>query len=134
MIAGILESALYVDDLDAAEAFYGGILGLTKIAAQANRHIFFKAGSGVLLIFNPEETAIPAPSGALPVPPHGAKGAGHLCFTLEGDDFAALRARLEEHAVPVEADFRWPNGARSVYFRDPAGNSLECAEKRLWNL
>ena len=30
--AAILESALYVDDLDAAEAFYGGTLGLERIA------------------------------------------------------------------------------------------------------
>ncbi|TPW28084.1 glyoxalase/bleomycin resistance/extradiol dioxygenase family protein [Martelella alba] len=134
MIAGILESALYVDDLDAAEAFYGGILGLTKIARQENRHIFFRVGPGVLLLFNPEETVLPAPDGALPVPAHGAKGQGHLCFHLEGNDFAALLEKLADHDIPVEADFRWPNGARSVYFRDPAGNSLECAEKRLWNL
>ena len=26
----------------------------------------------------------------------------------------------------------WPNGARSLYFRDPAGNSVEIAEPRLW--
>ena len=28
----------------------------------------------------------------------------------------------------------WPNGARSIYFRDPAGNSLECAEPGLWSI
>ena len=27
---------------------------------------------------------------------------------------------------------RWPNGARSIYVRDPAGNSLEFAEPALW--
>jgi hypothetical protein len=34
---------------------------------------------------------------------------------------------------PVEADFRWPNEARSIYVRDPAGNSVEFAEPRLWD-
>ncbi len=46
----------------------------------------------------------------------------------------AMCVRLEAEGVAIEADFRWPNGARSLYFRDPAGNSLECAEAKLWNL
>jgi catechol 2,3-dioxygenase-like lactoylglutathione lyase family enzyme len=29
-------------------------------------------------------------------------------------------------------EFDWPNGAHSMYFRDPAGNSLEIAERALW--
>jgi catechol 2,3-dioxygenase-like lactoylglutathione lyase family enzyme len=34
--------------------------------------------------------------------------------------------------VAIEADFRWPNGARSIYVRDPAGTSVELAERPLW--
>ena len=35
--------------------------------------------------------------------------------------------------VAIEADFRWPgSNARSIYVRDPAGNSIEFAEPRLW--
>ncbi|MFO1143760.1 MAG: glyoxalase/bleomycin resistance/extradiol dioxygenase family protein, partial [Amaricoccus sp.] len=44
------------------------------------------------------------------------------------------RARLERAGVAVEADFRWPNGSRSIYVRDPAGNSVEFAEPALWGL
>jgi len=36
--------------------------------------------------------------------------------------------------VAVEADFEWPGGGRSIYFRDPAGNCLEFAEPRIWKL
>ena len=32
----------------------------------------------------------------------------------------------------IEADFRWPNGARSIYVRDPAGNSIELADPAIW--
>ncbi len=53
-IEGILETALYADDLDAAEAFYGDVLGLARSVAAANRHVFFRCGPGVLLIFNAE--------------------------------------------------------------------------------
>lgn len=131
---GILETALYAADLDAAEAFYGGVLGLEKVSRQGNRHLFYRCGAGMLLIFNPAETARPVPAGALPVPSHGATGPGHACFRVRGEQMARILERLQAAGVPLESDFCWPNGARSIYFRDPAGNSLECAEPRLWNL
>jgi catechol 2,3-dioxygenase-like lactoylglutathione lyase family enzyme len=139
--SGILESALYVDDLDKAEAFYGGVLGLERISRVGNRHVFFRCGDGVLLLFNPAETVKPpAPDAKLPVPPHGTKGEGHLCFRATGDEIERFRAHLESHGVAIEADFHWPprgdepSGGRSIYFRDPAGNSLEIAEPRIWGL
>ena len=70
-LEGILETALYADDLDAAERFYGNILGLERITRHENRHVFFRCGPGVLLIFNAKETVVPPPSSAFPVPPHG---------------------------------------------------------------
>ena len=70
----------------------------------------------------------------MPVPAHGATGAGHLCFRVSGDALDGMVKRLDEAGIAIEADFRWPGGARSIYFRDPAGNSLECAEPKLWNL
>lgn len=133
-IEGILETALYAADLHAAADFYGRVLGLAEITHVEGRHIFFRCGAGVLLIFNPDATEQPAHNPAMPVPPHGARGAGHACFRVAGEAMDAVRARLEAEGVAIEADFRWPHGARSLYFRDPAGNSLECAEAKLWNL
>ena len=133
-IEGVLEAALYASNLDAAEHFYGVVLGLKRISRHEDRHVFFCCGQTVVLIFNPAETMKTVPSGSLPVPPHGGIGPGHLCFRLSGDDLDAMVERLTSAGVTIEADFRWPNGARSIYFRDPAGNSLECAEPKLWNL
>lgn len=133
--AAILESALYVDDLDRAEAFYGETLGLTRIAKAEGRHIFFRCGGGVLLLFNADATEIPPPADVrLPVPPHGARGPGHLCFRASGEGIEAWRRDLEKKGITIEADFEWPNGGRSIYFRDPSGNSLEFAEARIWGL
>lgn len=133
--SGILESALYAEDLDAAEAFYGETLGLERISRVGDRHVFFRCGDGVLLLFNPAETVKPpAPDAKLPVPPHGTRGEGHLCFRAEAGEIDRWKAHLEAHGVPVEADFEWPRGGRSIYFRDPAGNSLEFAEPRIWGL
>lgn len=80
----ILEAALYAEDLDAAEAFYGGLLGLERLVRVADRHVFYRVGDGVLLIFNPDETCKPPDNPDLPVPPHGATGPGHVCFAVEG--------------------------------------------------
>ena len=132
--AAILESALYVDDLDAAEAFYGETLGLERIAKVEGRHVFFRCGDGVVLLFVAEATVKPASNPAMPVPPHGAKGAGHLCFRASEDEIETWRSTLEDAGIAVEADFRWPNGARSIYFRDPAGNSLEFADPAIWGI
>jgi catechol 2,3-dioxygenase-like lactoylglutathione lyase family enzyme len=131
--SAILESALYVDDLKAAEEFYGGVLGLEVITRAEGRHVFFRCGSGVLLLFNAAATEVPpAPEARLPVPPHGARGPGHLCFAAKAQEIDRWKAHLEERGVAVEADFEWPNGGRSIYFRDPSGNSLEFAEPRIW--
>lgn len=134
-LSAILESALYVTDLDSAESFYGGILGLERIAKVGGRHVFFRCGSGVVLLFNAEATKIPPPSDArLPVPPHGTVGQGHLCFAASAGEIERWRTRLVELGVEIEADFHWPAGGRSIYFRDPSGNSLEFAEPKIWNL
>jgi catechol 2,3-dioxygenase-like lactoylglutathione lyase family enzyme len=131
-LRAILEAALYAADLDAAERFYGGVLGLERIVRVADRHVFYRLGAGVLLIFNPDETCKPPTNPDLPVPSHGAHGPGHFCFSVEGTALDDWCARLEAAGVKIEADFHWPNGARSIYFRDPAGNSLEMAEPCLW--
>lgn len=128
----VLETALYAADLDAAEDFYGRVLGLEKVGRVGERHIFYRCGRGMLLIFNPEETRTPPNNPGLPVPPHGASGEGHMCFSAEADRLDALAARFGREGIAIEADFRWPNGARSIYVRDPAGNSVEFAEPKLW--
>jgi catechol 2,3-dioxygenase-like lactoylglutathione lyase family enzyme len=134
MIDGILETALYVDDLDAAEAFYGGVLGLEKITRADNRHVFYRCGPGVLLVFNRAETVKPPPEGALPVPAHGTTGAGHTCFRVEERALDQVVEHLIAAGIAIESEVNWPGGARSIYFRDPAGNSLECASPSLWNI
>jgi catechol 2,3-dioxygenase-like lactoylglutathione lyase family enzyme len=132
--AGILETVLYAGDLDAAERFYRDVLGLEPFASVAGRHLFYRCGDQVLLIFKPEATRVPPAAGALPVPPHGAAGPGHICFRATAAELDGWVRRLTAKAVAIEADFEWPRGGRSIYFRDPAGNCLEIAEPRIWGL
>lgn len=128
-----LEVALYAEDLETCAAFYEQVIGLTRGPEAPGRHIFFRLGEGMLLLFNPAASAVPTDNAMLPVPPHGATGQGHLCFAAERSAIAAWKARLITAGVAIEAEFDWPNGARSLYVRDPAGNSIEFAEPALWD-
>ncbi len=134
MPAGILETVLNAKDLAAAETFYRDVLGMEPFAKMSGRHLFYRCGNQVFLIFNPDATRVPPAPGALPVPPHGAVGAGHVCVRASAPEIGAWRDRLESKGVAIEADFEWPGGGPSIYFRDPAGNCLEFAEPRIWKL
>lgn len=136
-VLGTLESALYADDLEAATAFWQGVMGLRAFQTVAGRHVFFRVAEDprpqVLLVFRPGATARPPdPSARLPVPPHGARGPRHFCLAVAPDTMDQWRDHLQASDVAIEADFRWPNGARSIYVRDPAGNSVELADAAIW--
>jgi len=131
----ILETALYAKDLEAAAEFYERVLGMERFAGAEGRHVFFRAEGQVLLLFNPGATEAPAaPDARLPVPPHGARGPGHVCFAATRAEIEGWIAHLANHRVEIETVIDWPGGGRSIYFRDQAGNSLEFAEPRIWGL
>jgi catechol 2,3-dioxygenase-like lactoylglutathione lyase family enzyme len=48
-----------------------------------------------------------------------------LAFCVAKSEVEAWRRHLDAAGVKVESEVSWPNGAHSIYFRDPAGNSLE---------
>lgn len=129
-ILSVVETAIYADDLDAAEDFYQRVLGLNVIAREQDRHVFFQVGaSNVLLAFNPITTLT---GGKLP--PHGATGPGHFALGIELKSLDDWRQHLQTHDVRVEAEVEWPAGGRSIYFRDPAGNSVELVTPGVWRL
>jgi len=126
----VLETCLYVDDLDRAERFYRDVLGLALESRQEGRHVFFHCGQQMLLLFNP----LACRESNEQFPPHGAFGPGHVAFGVREAELPAWTQRLHQHGVAIEKTIDWPAGGRSVYFRDPAGNSLELATPRIWGL
>lgn len=125
----ILETSLYAEDLDRAETFYASVLGLQLFAKEANRHLFYKLDDQMLLVFNPARTERESE-----IAPHGSHGPGHVAFAVPAAELDAWKRQLQSRGVEIEQDMRWPNGARSIYFRDPAKNCLELASPRLWGL
>ncbi|HAY78802.1 MAG TPA: glyoxalase/bleomycin resistance/extradiol dioxygenase family protein [Planctomycetaceae bacterium] len=129
-IHSVLETCLYVDDLAAAEHFYGVVLNLPVVSACESRHVFFRCGDQMLLIFDPTETS--RPDGELP--PHGTTGAGHIALSVTPAELPDWQTRLADFQVEIEHVEIWPNQQRSLYFRDPAGNSVELASPQIWGI
>ena len=134
-LLGILETCICSPDLEAAERFYTTVFGLEVISRVRGRHVFFRCGQGVFLVFDPKQTstAITTVAGT-PIPLHGTQGAGHTAFAIKEAELDAWRARLDQLGVPIEVEIAWPEGCHSIYVRDPAGNSIELATPRLWGL
>ena len=90
------------------------------------RHVFAYMLSGVLLLFQPQETR---PGGSLP--PHGAEGSIHVCFRVPPESYGTWQSRLRDHGVAILHEAAWGRG-RSFYFQDPDGNLLEIADADIW--
>lgn len=123
----IFESVLYADDLAAAEQFYRDVLGL-EVISRSELLVSFRCADGVLLVFNPAQSG----AAGRDVPSHGRSGAGHLAFAASDTEREQWKRRLQNANVPIEAEVDWEQGGRSIYFRDPAGNSIEFAPLTLW--
>ncbi|MEO7724902.1 MAG: VOC family protein [Chthoniobacterales bacterium] len=124
----LTEAALYTSDLAAAKRFYHEVLGLEIVSSFEDRGMSFRCGATVLLVFNPARTRV-ADAG---VPTHGATGEGHIAFVIDESKIEPWRKRLKESGVAIESEIEWPEGGRSLYFRDPAGNVVELAPPSLW--
>lgn len=132
-VTKVLEPALYAENLEETAAFYERIFGLERHTDVPGRLVFFALEDHMLLLFNPLASSVPEDGEDLPVPTHGASGQGHVCFELDPDQEQAWREKLFQEGIEIEADFTWPGtNARSIYFRDPAGNSVELGEAKIW--
>ena len=129
-IRAVVETAVYVDDLQSAEAFYGTVLGLQVMGKEPGHHVFFQVGeASVLLAFVAEGTLT-----GDQFPPHGADGPGYIALGIEAESLDAWRKHLEGHGVTIEQEVEWPRGGKSLYVRDPAGNLVELVTPGVWGL
>jgi catechol 2,3-dioxygenase-like lactoylglutathione lyase family enzyme len=128
-VKAVLETCLYTDDLDAAEVFYRDVLGLKVVSRLAGRHVFFRCGQQMVLCFNPIETS---KGGELP--PHGVRGEGHVAFAISMHDLEGWHTHLTRKGVTIETEYTWPGGGKSLYFRDPHGNSVELTTPAIWSI
>jgi len=127
----VLETALYVDDLDRAAAFYADVLELPSLYAD-ERLRAFAVGPSILLLFRRGASldTMTLPGGT--IPPHDGSGPLHVAFAIGADALAQWEDRLRACGIPIEGRTEWRRGGRSIYFRDRDGHLLELATPGLW--
>jgi len=131
---GVIETALYVDDLDRARAFYQDTLGLRPMNSDSRFLAFDVGGRSVLLLFHRGATleTVHLPGGT--IPPHDGHGPLHIAFAVTADALPEWERRLTEQGVSIEARTAWPRGGHSIYFRDPDNHLLELVTPGVWTI
>jgi catechol 2,3-dioxygenase-like lactoylglutathione lyase family enzyme len=126
-IRQIKETCLYVTDLDRTAAFYHGQLGLPVISHVEGRHVFFRAGTSVLLCFiagKTKEEKI--------LPPHHGSGQLHMAFEVARADYEIWKEKVREAGIAVIHEEPWKGNYHSFYFHDPDGHVLEIVPEGMW--
>ena len=118
-VSGVSELVLEVVDLDAAEAFYAGVLGFPVVDRwEDGGRIWLMAGTQTRIGLWRPQLGIAHGRGGLHV---------HYALRIADDDFDAAVARLREHGYDPEIVlFDDDDRGRSLYVTDPDGNVVEC--------
>src|SRR5687767_2169999 len=101
----IKETCLYVRDLEQAKKFYHEILELPLISYVPGKHIFFSAGSSVLLCFNPEDSKT-----KVSPPPHYGGGKQHFAFEVEASDYEQSKEWIQRKRIVITDTVTWKDG------------------------
>jgi catechol 2,3-dioxygenase-like lactoylglutathione lyase family enzyme len=115
-VTGVSELVLEVVDLEAAEEFYAGVLGLPVVDRWPDREaIWVMAGDRTRIgLWRPQ------------VGLAGGRGGLHVHFALHiaEDDYEAAVERLRSRGQQVQ-EIAFQGAGRSVYVDDPDGNVVE---------
>lgn len=131
-LRGILETALYVDDVKRAARFYRELFDFETLFENERLVALDVAGRNVLLLFAAGATEEPFTTPGVVIPPHGPAGRSHFAFSIASGDVEGWKSHLASKGVEVESLVRWPGGAESIYFRDPDGNLAELITPGFW--
>jgi len=126
-VTGVLETALYVEDLERSVRFYEAVFEFETLEADDTLCALSVAGRQALLLFRQGGRTAPleVPGGI--IPPHGGAGHLHMAFSVAASELKHWEDRLREKRVVIESRVHWPRGGVSLYFRDPDGHLIELA-------
>lgn len=128
-ITKIKETCLYIHDLEKALHFYHETLGLPVINYLKGKHLFLRAGSSVLLCFNPDDSKKKTSP-----PAHYGGGKQHFAFEVSLADYETCKAEIQSKGIPLTDEVEWQGGRKSFYFEDPEGNVLEIVpDEGIWD-
>ncbi len=131
-VTGVLETALYVEDLDRTARFYEKTLGFRRLDGDARFCAFGVAQRQILLLFKRGATTEPIPTPGGVIPPHDGTGQLHLAFSISAAKLPGWEKHLQASGIAIESKVRWPRGGQSIYFRDPDQHLVELMTPGCW--
>lgn len=131
-VTGLLESCLYVDDLERAARFYREVFGFGQMAADERFCALSVADRQVLLLFVRGASTRPMPASGGLIPPHDGSGPLHVGFSIAGADLPEWERWLATNKIAIESRITWPRGGMSLYFRDPDRHLVEVMTPGIW--
>jgi catechol 2,3-dioxygenase-like lactoylglutathione lyase family enzyme len=131
---GVLETSLYVDDLDRSSRFYEDVFGLILMTGDDRLRAYSVGKGSVLLLFKrgASNCFTQMPFGTLG--PHDGNGPLHFAFTIASEELTVWEDHLRRHKIAIETRIHWPRGGTSLYFRDPDNNLGELATPGVWSI
>jgi catechol 2,3-dioxygenase-like lactoylglutathione lyase family enzyme len=133
-VRGILETSLYVNDLQRSAQFYGNLFGFEPLIMD-DRLCALSVGNGqVLLLFRKGASRRPGTTAGGTIPPHDGRGEMHVAFAIESSDLSRWEEELMSLHIGIESRVAWPEGGTSIYFRDPDNHSIELASPGTWTI
>ena len=133
-LRNVLETCLYVADMERAVEFYQSVIGLEAQFAE-DRISGFRIGDTMLLLFVEGGTLKPVETPGGTIPTHDGSGPAHFALSIEPDALDGWRSHLESKGVRIESTVNWQkDGAVSLYFRDPDNHLVELATRGLWGI
>lgn len=134
-ITGILETAIYSQDLVLAADFYNRLFHFETLF-ESERLVAFKvAPTNILLLFLKGATHESVQTSGGLIPAHtGSAGESHFALSIPLEELHAWKEQLAAQGIPLESEVTWPGRAISLYFRDPDHNLLELVTAHTWPL
>ncbi len=131
-INGVLETALYVEDLEFSASFYTTIFEFETLFSDERLCALNVTNRQVLLLFlkGASTVATVIPGGI--IPPNDGDGELHLAFSIAASELEHWENWLVENGLDIESKVKWTRGGTSIYFRDPDKHLLELATPGLW--
>lgn len=129
----VIETCLYVADVERAAEWYRQIFGFPVIFQQDDRLRALRVGQQqVLLLFKEKGSLNPTvmPGGVLP--PHDGSGPVHIAFPMQTADADEWERHLSANGIEIIGRVDWGDDDRSLYFRDPDNHVLELITGGHW--
>jgi len=133
-LTGVLETSLYVDDLDRAIQFYQSLMKFSKLISDERFCALSIADRQVLLLFKKGASTQPSVSSGGIIPPHDGTGSLHLAFSIQPEEWDPWEHWLSQNNIAIESRVRWERGGQSLYFRDPDNHLVELVTPGCWKI